>query len=58
MKLKSLPTMAQAIMNETHHPAHEIDKRKVAAGLTLTAPLALKAAVGTLCGVRQKSPMR
>ncbi len=28
----------------------------MAAGLALTAPLALKAAVGTLCGVRQKSP--
>ena len=48
--------MAQAGMNGTHRPAHKIGKRMVAAGLALMAPLALKAAVGKLCGVRQKSP--
>jgi hypothetical protein len=47
--------MVQTIMNGIHRPEHKVGKRKVVAGLAMTAPLTLKAVEGGRCAVSIRS---
>jgi hypothetical protein len=56
MKLRTLATFSGAICSGTHRPTHGSGTQVKAAGIAITAPDAVKAAVSALCGVRRRSP--
>jgi hypothetical protein len=56
MKLRTLAAFSASICSGTHRPKHDSDTQVKEAGIALTAPEAVKAAVSTLCGVRRRSP--
>jgi hypothetical protein len=56
MKLRTLAAFSASICSGTHRPKHGSGTQLKGAGLALTAPDAVKAAVSTLCGVRRRSP--
>ena len=56
MKLRSLAAFSASICNGTHRPKHGAGTQVKEAGIALTAPDAVKAAVSKLCGVRRRTP--
>jgi hypothetical protein len=56
MRLCTLAAFAGSICSGTHRPKHGIGKHAKEAGIAITAPEAVKAAVSKLCGVRRRNP--
>jgi hypothetical protein len=56
MRLSTLAAFAGSICSGTHRPKHGIGKHAKEAGIAITAPEAVKAAVSKLCGVRRRNP--
>jgi hypothetical protein len=48
MILRTVASLSAAIVNGTHHAAHKVGKKMVAASLAITAATALKHAVSKL----------
>jgi hypothetical protein len=56
MRLSTLAAFAGSICSGTYRPKHGIGENAKGAGLAITAPEPVKAAVSKLCGVRRRSP--
>ena len=56
MNLRSLAAFSASICSGTHRPKHGAGTQVKEAGVALTAPDAVKAAVSKLCGVRRRTP--
>ena len=56
MRLCTLAAFAGSICSGTHRPKHGIGKHAKEAGIAITAPEAVKAAVSKLCGIRRRNP--